>query len=106
MQILKAKTGKSITINHILNNSQSICIIYHTEQLSVDGFFINNKDYSIKDLINFISNNLSIDNVGKTFDYLIIYTNLSELEIIELINWCNNNSNMIDCREILMTCTN
>lgn len=114
MQILKGKVQKSVTINHIMNDVRNcICIDYYTEQLNFgngsENYFINSDNHSISDLIEFLKNkffdNIHFELSSEYYEYLIIYTNLSETEIKELIEWIKDNYYKIDCNEILITCS-
>lgn len=103
MQILKANVQKSITISHLLNSSpNSLCIVYHDYYpLIYESLWLNSKEYSLDDLKQCVVG--EIINARQRSGYLIIYTNKTEQELAEFINFIGRQS-IYPFDEVLITC--
>lgn len=102
MQILKANTMKSVTVSHLLHSSDSICIIYDDYCPPLYGaIHLDSTRHSIDDLKELIKD--EINNLTNRKDYLIIYTNKTEQEIEEIVDFMNQLKAVV-FREVLITC--
>jgi hypothetical protein len=106
MQILKANTGKSVTVQHILNSASSICFIYDTGWTpSFECYMIDSKEASVEQLIECIKDQMHVIEVqDKHFDYLVVYINKEEYNITNLLIWLDENKNYFNVVDILVTC--
>lgn len=100
MQILKSEVQKSVTVQHILNDTNSMCFVYYEQPLQFEHFWIDSREYTHDDLKECIMSNIPT----KQCDYLIIYTNQPEIEIQGLVGWLDYNSHKFNCNEIIVTC--
>jgi hypothetical protein len=104
MQILKGQILKSITVESILNSTNSYCVVYHEIQLPFDNYYVNSKYATLKQLQGYLQEFKDNKNPNKQYDYFIVYTNNTEEELSELINWLNMKELDFNCRCILLTC--
>lgn len=71
MQILKGEILKSVTIQHIMNDSDSCCLVYYDAPLPIDGcYFVNSKENNLDKLYDFFQDFLSHQRSVK-YDYFI-----------------------------------
>ena len=106
MQILKGNILKSVTIQHIINNTNSYCYIYYDQELPIEGsYFVNSKYVSLEQLIGYLECEYIKDKTSCDIkDYFIVYTNKTQEEIQELIEWLDYNSHRLNARCVLITC--
>ena len=108
MQILKANKGKSVTVHHILNSTNSICFVYDTGWTpSFECYMIDSNETLIEELKQGIIEQiaeLSKDSYDKLYDYFVIYTNKEESELQDLIEWLDKNKIRLETVEILVAC--
>lgn len=102
MQILKANQLKSVTVSHLLHSSDSLCIIYDDYCPPLYGaIYLDSAQCSLDILKALIKNEIRKLNIRK--DYLIIYTNKTEQEIEEIVDFMNQLKAVV-FREVLITC--
>jgi len=87
MQILKGNVMKSATVRHILESTNSYSNVASLEQLQ--GYLQEKIDWK---------------NPEVQFDYFILYTNKTEEELSNIINWLDGKENDFGCNCILVTC--
>lgn len=106
MQILKGNNGKSVTVHHILNSTHSTCVVYDTGWTpSFECYFVDSKEDTIKQLKEWIESYIKkLEKATIHFDYFIIYTNNSEIELKEFIYWLDDNKDRLKAVEVLVTC--
>ena len=81
MLILKGKAGKSVVLEHIYKNTNSLAFVYY-EQPVIDGaLWVGMKSVQFDEFIRQIPKYLDKSNSNSRYDYLIIYTNEKEEEI-------------------------
>jgi len=106
MQILKGNNLKSVTVQNILANTNSICYVYYNHVLPFDYYSVNSDCYTIEELQGYLRefiNNIKNDK-SKFHDYFIVYTNNTERELSDLIEWLKNEENDSNFRCIMITC--
>lgn len=106
MQILTGSILKSVTVQHIMNNSNSYCYVYYTMPLPLEeSCFVDSKYTSLFKLISYIELNYIRDKTECDMkDYFIVYTNNTKSEIQELIDWLDNNSHRLNAKCVFVTC--
>ena len=104
MQILKGEAMKSVTVQQIIKNTHSICFVYYEEALFLDGYYINSNKYTLDQLKEYIQDFINNDIKDIIFDYLILYTNKTEEELADIINWLREEEKIIGVRCIMVTC--
>ena len=106
MQLLIGNKGKSVTIHHIINSTNSVCYVYDTGWVPVfKSILVDSNEVTISkfsDLLDLFFNELCENN--QHFDYLIIYTNKKQEEIRGVLDWLESNSHRSNSVEILVTC--
>jgi hypothetical protein len=78
MLILKGQNFKLPTIMHILNESESICIMYDRSKPIIGGFYINPDETNFDDFILNLDGLLQEEHEKRAceqWDYIIIYSN-------------------------------
>ena len=105
MLILKGNVGKSRVVDIIASKTNSICLVYGFYTRIFGSLQIDSEDYSLDDFLKLISNTSqeAITN-DEFYDYLIAYTNESEEDLQEIINWLEDNKWNIPFRDIILTC--
>lgn len=105
MLMLKGTCGKSRVTDIIADRTNSICLAYGYHTLIFGSFQIDSEHYSLDDFLKLISSTSqeAIAN-DKFYDYLIVYTNESEEDLREIINWLEYNKWNIPFRDIILTC--
>ena len=107
MLILKGKTSKSDVVNRIMQSEDSICFIYSDSKNIIYGdtvFFVDKTMYSLENFLQEIKSVFGNVFYNKQFKYLIIYTNESEENLNSFIHQLEENKNMFQCTEIIVTC--
>ena len=105
MQILKGDVMKSVTVQHILENTHSECYVYYNTELPFDHYYINSNYFTLEDLKDNINQYMmNQDMTDPRLDYFIIYTNNTEEELKDLLNWLDGKSNLMNASCILVTC--
>lgn len=107
MLILKGITSKSDVVNRIMQSEDSICFIYSDSKNIIYGdtvFFVDKTMYSLEKLLQEIKSAFSNVSHDKQFKYLIIYTNESEENLSNFTHQLEENKNMFQCTEIIVTC--
>jgi len=102
MQILKGEILKSATVNSILQSTNSYCYVYYDHVLPFDNCYVNSKYATLEQLQGYLQEH--IKNSENKYDYFIIYTNNTEEELSELIQWLDGKEMDFNCRCILVTC--
>ena len=75
--------GKSVVANAMQKFSNTKVYVYDEKPVStLDSYFINSKKNSMKDLCEFIISDLKD---RKFVDILIVYTNLSDIEDVKML---------------------
>lgn len=104
MQILKGDNFKSITVEAILRSRSSYCFVYYEEQLPFEHYYINSKVANINQLQGYLQEFIDYKMPEISYDYVIIYTNKTEEEISNLLQWLKGKELDFNCRCILVTC--
>lgn len=105
MQILKGNFMKSVTVLNLLKNTNSYCYVYYEQPLpSIENYYVNSSVASLEQLRGYLQEKIDWKNPEIQFDYFILYTNKTEEELSNLINWLNGKENDFGCNCILVTC--
>lgn len=107
MLILKGKTSKSDVVNRIMQSEDSICFIYSDSKNIIYGdtvFFVDKTIYSLENFLQEIKSVFGNASHDKQFKYMIIYTNESEENLNSFIHQLEEDKNMFQCTEIIVTC--
>lgn len=106
IQILKGKSGKSRTVDDLLKNTESICYVYYDLSLPLYGYskFVNSHKHSLNDLKEAIMLDNDKQNYDSFLDYFIIYTNNTENELQEFLQWLELFEHQINANTIIVTC--
>lgn len=104
MQILKGNTLKSITVENILKSTNSYCMVYYEQQLPFESYYVDSKFATLDQLQGYLQEKIDWRYPDIKFDYFILYTNKTESELSEIINWINSKEDDFGCRCILVTC--
>lgn len=89
MLLLKGNNGKSRVVNDILNTTSSICFVYNEYPLFKDGICLNSGVHTLEQLKECIIE--EVVGYQEFYDYLIIYTNQTEDNLKDFIDWLNSN---------------
>ena len=103
MLLLKGNNGKSRVVEDILNTTSSICFVYNEYPLFKDSICL----YSSVHTLEHLKECIVTDVVGyeEYYDYLIIYTNQTESDLKNLVDWLNNKPLIpYGYRNIILTC--
>lgn len=107
MLLLKGDEGKSRVVEAILYGTDSVAIVYYDNQLPFSSLFLDSKTHSLNDLkrsvlqVNYETGKLNPDFV---LDYIIIYTNILEDDLLGFIGWVNEHKNELKCRDVILAC--
>lgn len=105
MLIVKGKAQKSVLANILMDKTKSICFQYYDMPVVWDSFCVDSKEYSLSDFIECIAEELKRINAYRMhYDYMIIYTNESEEDLKELIEWLNEHRWRVFCNDIIVMC--
>jgi hypothetical protein len=105
MQILKGEHYKSVTVENILKNTKSYCVVYHNMYLSFGDYYIDSNKNTINQLWDGLQEIKNEKNSKITqYNYFILYTNIMEEEVSKLINWLKDKELDFNCKCILITC--
>ena len=104
MQILKGEVHKLVTVNSILQSTNSYCYVYYDTVLPFHNYFVNSKYYTLQQFQEFLQYFVDWKNSEKKYDYFIVYTNNTEEELSELIRWLDGKEVDFNCRCVLITC--
>ena len=78
MLLVKGKNGKSVILELIDKNTQSLTFVYYNQALIEDSLWINSDTMKFQDFMFELSQYIkSLDN-NTCYEYLIIYTNMGE----------------------------
>lgn len=112
MLILKGDKGKSIVLNELMRNKFNECIIWDEPSVRniepawiVDSIVdnMNRCDFGgLYECIMELNDLLGVG--GENRDFLLIYTNKTEEEIIPLIKWLEDQEKYLFFRQVLVTC--
>lgn len=81
MLILKGDKGKSVILEHIYKNTNSLAFVFY-EQSIIDGaLWVGMKSIQFDDFMRNIPEYLNKNECDNRYDYLIIYTNEGEEDI-------------------------
>lgn len=88
MLIVKGLNGKSVLASILYNETNSKCFVYDDYCAIHESICLYSSMYSLEDLkellMQYHSNNVYQD---EHFDYLIIYTNQTEEDLVDFIGW-------------------
>lgn len=105
MLILKGKSQKSVLANILMDKTNSICYQYYNAPVVLDSICVDSTEYSLKDFIGYVIEEFKRNNADEPhYDYLIIYTNEKEEDLIDLIEWFDEYRWRVSCRDILIMC--
>jgi len=104
MQILKGDRLKSVTVESILRSTNSYCYVYYDTVLPFENYYVNSKYATLSQFQGYLQENIDNKNPKVRHDYFIIYTNNTEEELSELIQWLDGKESDFNCRCILVTC--
>ena len=81
MLLLKGKSGKSVILEQIYKNTNSLAFVYY-EQPVIDGaLWVGMKSVQFGDFMRKIPEYLDKNEKNSRYDYLIIYTNESDVDV-------------------------
>ena len=107
MLIVKGKAQKSILANILMDKTKSICFQYYDMPVIWDSICVDKSEYSLNYFIECIAEELKRINAHTCriyYDYMIVYTNESEEDLKELIDWLNEHRWRIFCEDIIVMC--
>ena len=104
MFIVKGKVRKSILANILMDKTNSICFQYYDMPVVLNSICVDSREYSLANFIECIEEEFAMMDIGKHYDYLIIYTNESEENLKEFIDWMNDYKYAIPCKDVLIMC--
>ena len=108
MQILKGEILKSVTVKSILESTNSLCLVYYDNVLPFEHYHLNSNEANLFQLELYLKEFISHIECNKSskrqYDYFILYTNNTEEELVELIEWLKENEIYFNCRCVLITC--
>lgn len=104
MLIVKGKARKSTLVNILMDATNSICFQYYDAPVIWNSICVDKTEYSLNNLIECIEEEFAMIGIDEHYDYLIIYTNESEEDLKELIDWMNNYKYAIPCKDVLIMC--
>jgi hypothetical protein len=110
VQILKSQVQKSVTVEHILNDTHSYCFVYYEHELSMlskyNAYYVNSKVASLIQLEGYIEEHMQTEgcDVQFDYDYFVLYTNNTEEELKDLIEWLDVNYLRLKAGIVLVTC--
>lgn len=105
MLIVKGETQKSVLVNILMEETDSICLDYNNRPVIYNSISCNKAIYSLGDFMQCIAEECQrLNAYGVHCDYLIIYTNEKEEDLKEFIDWLDYYRWEIPCKDILVTC--
>ena len=105
MLILKGDVGKSRVIDILMNKTNSICLEYYDYPVIFEAICLDSREYSLEDFLECISDEMKYAVVNdKHYEYLLVYTNQSEEDLQDIVNWLDKYRCKIPCRDIIVTC--
>lgn len=107
MLILKGEIGKSRVVENIINNTNACCFIYDKDFVwSIpNSYRIDSNECSLVSFINELSFFIESDcKKDITYDYFIIYTNETEANLFDFIEWLKRNEKRFSSMCLLLTC--
>ena len=81
MLLVKGKAGKSVVLEQIHNNTNSLAFIYYNQPVIDGGIWINSDTVDFNGFMANVSKYLDKIEHDIWYDYLIIYTNKGEIPI-------------------------
>lgn len=108
MLILKGDKCKSVILNELMRNKFNECIIWDEPSVrNIEPAWIvdsmNRCDFGgLYECIMELNDSLCAD--GENRDFLLIYTNKTEEEIVPLIKWINDQEKYLLFKQVLVTC--
>lgn len=105
MMILKSNQGKSKIVDILAANTNSLVYMYDKEMLTIDNCYVVDPDeVSRQTLAKEIGKQMiEEEKNGNHYDYLIIYTNCSETDVISLY-YQMDNVEKFPVGDIIITC--
>lgn len=105
MLIVKGDCGKSRVVDVLMAHTNSICFVYNNYPLIYESICVDSNEYSLEKFLECISDELKYAAISdKHYDYLLVYTNQSEEDLQDIINWLDKHKFKIPCRDIVLTC--
>jgi len=107
MQILKGDRLKSVTVKSILESTNSLCLVYYDNVLPFEHYYLNSSEANLFQLELYLQEFINIEcnkSSERQYDYFILYTNNTEEELVDLIEWLKENEIYFNSRCILITC--
>lgn len=81
MLLLKGKVEKSVILEQLFHNTNSLAVIYYNQPVIDGGLWVNSDTTRFDDFITELSKYLNSIELNIRYDYLIIYTNKGEIPI-------------------------
>lgn len=107
MLLLKGNRDKSLIVDAMMSRGHVCTIAYCDYPIQIpDWWIVDSNEYGIGELIEGIEGIVSeeTNNGDMPLMFLAIYTNEKEEDLVELLNWIENNERKLDCRQVLVTC--
>jgi len=108
MQILKGDRLKSVTVVNILESTNSLCLVYYDDVLPFEHYHLNSSEANLFQLELYLQEFIKYIECNKSskrqYDYFILYTNNTEEELVDLIQWLKENEIYFNSRCVLITC--
>jgi hypothetical protein len=101
--LIKGEVGKSIVVESLLRDLNSIVYVYYEEPLPFNNYFISSYIFSIDELVDSIKID-TLDEKNKWFKYFIVYTNKEECDIKPIIDLVKDFESKGICRIGIITC--
>lgn len=109
MLILKGGSCKSVVVRDMCcNKNNFLFCISDPGYLYCDVEYVDTNEYNAhncKEWIKLIEEvNDEVTNAGVRYSFFIIYTNIPEDDLGELIQWIEENKKNLQCMQVLLTC--
>lgn len=107
MLLLKGSQGKSLVVDAMMSRGRVCTIAYCDYMIQFpDWWIVDSKEYGIGELIDGIEGIVleETNNGDMPLEFLVIYTNEKEEDLVELFNCIENNRREFCCRQVIVTC--
>ena len=106
MLLLKGNQGKSLIVDAMMSRGR-VCTIAYIDFPSPiygdDSWIIDSREYNVSQLIEGIEG-INNEYNDRYLMFLIIYTNEAQEDLIDLLQWIEDNERSLNCSSVLVTC--
>lgn len=105
MLMIKGDNGKSVVANILLDSTNSKCFVYNDYPVINNSLCVDSTKYSLAEFMQCIKEyHTNIAHPDDQYDYLIIYTNQTEISLKRFIGWLVEYNNFFCCKDIIVMC--